>query len=81
MKTTIIPKAEFEKHDACRAYLDSPKWNASNETLLIDDEAVAIMLSDRQGVVYFNWLVTHGLVPMTMTELNELLKERGIPAR
>jgi hypothetical protein len=81
MKTTIIPKAEFERLDACRAYLESPKWRTSDETLIIDDEAVTIMLSTRQGVVYFNWLVTHGLVPMTMAELNALLKERGLPAR
>jgi hypothetical protein len=81
MKTTIIPKEKFEKLDACRAYLDSPKWDNSNETLIIDDEAVAIMLSTRRGVVYFNWLVTHELVPMTMAELNALLKERGTPAR
>jgi hypothetical protein len=81
MTPTIIPKLKFEQLGACDAYLKSPKWRSDSETLLIDDEAIEIMLSDRQGVIYFNWLITHELVPMTLPELNELLKQRGTPKR
>jgi hypothetical protein len=79
MKVTIIPKSEFERLGACRAYLDSPKWDKSNETLRIDDEALEIMLSTREGVTHLNWLVTHKLVPMTLNEFNETLKTHGMP--
>jgi hypothetical protein len=79
MKVTIIPKSEFERLGACRAYLDSPKWRKDSETLLIDDEAMEIMLSTREGVTHLNWLVTHKLVPMTLDEFTETLKTHGTP--
>lgn len=64
----IVTKAQLETARACPDYLKSPEWNG--EALVYTDWAASVvrLLSTPAGRAQLSWLVTHKLVPMTLTE-------------
>jgi len=66
----VITKAQLDEQRACSAYLKSPEWDAGQQALVYSDwdATVARLLSSRIGTVFLDFLVVHGLVPMTVTE-------------
>lgn len=66
----IIPEATLKRHRACRGRFDSPWWDAEQQALVYEnwDQAVTQFLSTEDGTERLEWLVGHGLVPMTKEE-------------
>lgn len=74
----VITKSQLEAVRACGAYFKSPEWNG--EALVYSDWSKTIerLSSDRAGITYLDFLVVHGLVPMTIDELQETKKTARI---
>ena len=73
----IITKAQLEANRACKAYLTSPEWNGEALVYSDWDATVKRLLTTRSGTVYLDYLVAHGLVPMTKDEFVALKKARS----
>lgn len=74
----IVTRADLKSHNACLVYLDSPEWSPERDALVyLDwDATVQRLLSSRLGVVWLNFLVARGLVPMSLSEFAEARKAR-----
>jgi|GEM_PF-7064187 len=66
----VITKGQLEAVKACNVYLDSPEWDALEESLVYAnwEATVERLLATRAGSSYLAFLVSRELVPMTMTE-------------
>lgn len=69
----IIPEATLKRHRACRGRFTSQWWDSERDALVYPDwdQAVAVFLSTKDGTERLEWLVMHGLVPMTRTEFEK----------
>lgn len=75
----VIPETTLKRHRACRGRFTSRWWDAEREALVYPDwdQAVAEFLSSKDGTERLEWLVSHGLVPTTPTQLAQIKKEHS----
>lgn len=75
----VVTKDQLKSNRACAVYSKSPEWDSGQEALVYSDwtKTIERLLSSRAGAEQLGWLVAHGLVPMTKSELIDAVKARG----
>lgn len=76
----VITKDRLMAARACRkSYLNSPEWDAEREALVYAnwDATAKRLLSTKDGIVYLDFLVANGLVPMTREQFKAARKGEG----